>query len=380
MKIQLLSFTSGTGWSVNPFPALDSSRTLILVFSAPEFIDSPAPIAELKKAYPTSHILGCSTAGEIFGTALQDKSLSVAVIQFEKTSLAVGSAVVKDSKDSFQAGKLIAEGLQKPDLQGVFILSDGSNVNGSELVRGFNAVLPETVRITGGLAGDGDRFKRTWVIHDGVPQTGIVAAVGFYGDKVSIGYGSHGGWDNFGLERMVTRSEGNVLYELDGKPALQIYKNYLGDLVAGLPSTALLFPLALRANADDSKSIVRTVLAVDEAAQSMTFAGDIPQGYRAQLMKANFERLIEGASKAASMAKIDANAADETLCIAVSCVGRRLVLGTRIEDELEATVNALPGKSHQIGFYSYGEISPSGGYCDLHNQTMTITTIREAVV
>ncbi|HVO70975.1 MAG TPA: FIST N-terminal domain-containing protein [Aggregatilineaceae bacterium] len=380
MNLQTLCYTSRSGWSIDPFPALDSNQTLVLVFSAPEFIDFPEPIAALRKAYPTSHILGCSTAGEIFGTSLQDKSLSVAVVKFERTSLAVGSAVVHDSKDSFSAGRLIAERLKQPDLHGVFILSDGSQVNGSELVRGFNTVLPDTVCITGGLAGDGDRFKRTWVIHDGTPQSGIVAAVGFYGDRIEIGHGSQGGWDIFGLERTVTRSEGNVLYELDGKAALQLYKNYLGDLATGLPSTALLFPLALRASATDDKPIVRTVLAVDEASQSMTFAGDIPQGYRAQLMKANFERLIDGASQAAMMAQSAAAANSDTLCIAVSCVGRRLILGSRIEDELEATVKALPGKPHQVGFYSYGEISPSGGYCNLHNQTMTVTTIREAAV
>jgi hypothetical protein len=125
---------------------------------------------------------------------------------------------------------------------------------------------------------------------------------------------------------------------------------------------------------------VRTVLAVDEQRQSMTFAGDIPQGSRAQLMRANFDRLIQGASDAATLAGAARDVRDgETLAIAISCVGRRLVLGERTEEEVEATLDVLPPGSRQIGFYSYGEISPyAKGPCDLHNQTMTLTTIAEA--
>jgi hypothetical protein len=261
-------------------------------------------------------------------------------------------------------------------------------VNGSELVRGLNANLESSVVVTGGLAGDGDRFKDTWVLDRDGGQPQRVCAVGFYGDRIRVGHGSKGGWDIFGPERLVTRSNGNVLYELDGKPALALYKRYLGDRAAGLPATALLFPLALRASTSDPKTLVRTVLAVDEAAQSMTFAGDVPEGHRAQLMRANFDRLIGGASEAAlhtrhathalpaSNASPASNGA--TLAIAISCVGRRLILGERTEEELEAALHDLPHGTRQVGFYSYGEISPyASGYCDLHNQTMTLTTIQE---
>src|SRR5689334_3837727 len=164
MKVHSLSYTAKSGWSVKPLPALDSERTLVLVFGAPEFMDSPAPIAEVVKAYPHTHLVGCSTSGEIAGTEVHDKSLSVAVIQFDSTRLATGSAPVSKPEDSFSAGKAIAEQLKQPDLKAVFIVSEGSHVNGSELVRGFNSVLPKTVVITGGLAGDGDRFQRTWVV------------------------------------------------------------------------------------------------------------------------------------------------------------------------------------------------------------------------
>ncbi|HKZ28446.1 MAG TPA: FIST C-terminal domain-containing protein, partial [Acidimicrobiia bacterium] len=263
------------------------------------------------------------------------------------------------------------------DLAGVLVLSDGLHVNGSELVRGISGRFGSNVPVTGGLAADGDRFEHTWVIVDGFPVERQVVAVGFYGESVRFHHGSRAGWDIFGPERLITRSEGNVLFELDGRPALQLYKQYLGDLADGLPATGLLFPLAVRQDPDD-RFLVRTILAVDEAEQSLTFAGDVPVGMRAQLMQANVDRLIGGAEQAAKEARNDA--AGPVLSVAISCVGRRLVMGDRTEEEVEATVEWLPAGSHQVGFYAYGEISPySDGTCDLHNQTMTLTTISEMV-
>ena len=371
---------SGDGPIAAALPPVDSDQTLVLAFGPTKLMDGAESLAELARAYPRSHVIGCSTSGEIFGTKVVDDSLVVAVARFRGTRLATTGAAVSRASDSFEAGRRLATELVAPDLRGALVLSDGLLVNGTELVRGINAVLPPSVIVTGGLAGDGDRFQRTWVLSDRAARSGWVSAVAFYGDRIRIGHGSKGGWDMFGPDRVVTRSEGNVLYELDGRPALQLYKEYLGDRAAGLPATALLFPLALREASGADKNLVRTVLAVDEARQSMTFAGDIPQGIRAQLMRANFDRLIQGASDAAALAGGAPGATSgETLALAISCVGRRLVLGERTEEEVEATLDVLPSGSRQIGFYSYGEISPyATGACDLHNQTMTLTTIAEA--
>ncbi|TME28735.1 MAG: hypothetical protein E6I75_23300 [Chloroflexi bacterium] len=374
MKLATFSFATASGWSVDQLPALDSDNTLVVIFGAPELNGIEQPLRELVTAFPRSSVIGCSTAGEIFGTTLADSSLSVAVAEFEHgTRVATASASVSSQAESFAAGESIARQLNDPSLRGVLLFSDGLHVNGTELVRGLNSVLPSDVVVTGGLAGDGSRFKRTWVMHAGAPRSNVVCAAGLYGEHVTIGHGSKGGWDNFGPERLVTRSEGNVLVELDGRPALELYKEYLGELAGGLPATGLLFPLA-------EKSLVRTILAVDEAQQTMTFAGDVPEGALARLMRANFDRLIDGASEAGSMASLPhSDNAEDTLAIAISCVGRRLVLGERAEEEIEATLDVLPERTRQIGFYSYGEISPyAHGACDLHNQTMTLTTIREA--
>jgi hypothetical protein len=379
MDLRTFEFRPGNGWSVESFPALDSENTLALVFGGAGMIDDPDPIAELCRAYPAAKMLGCSTAGEIFGTQVQDGSLVVAVARFEATRLQSASMPVASSEQSRAAAMKLAESLQAPDLKGVFVLSDGLNVNGSQLVAGFNEVLQGTAVVTGGLAGDGDRFQRTWVLSGATPLSNQVVAVGFYGDHVRIGHGSRGGWDIFGPERRVTASEGNVLSELDGQSALDLYKEYLGELAAGLPATALRFPLALRAAAGDKKRLVRTILGVNEDEGSLTFAGDIPEGFLAQLMRTNLDRLVDGAEAAAAMTQNRGSDGEKTLAIAISCVGRRMVLGERAEEEVEATLDELPQSTQQIGFYSYGEISPfASGTCDLHNQTMTLTTIHEA--
>jgi hypothetical protein len=378
MQLETLYFSNGR-WSMPTFPDLDSERTVVLAFGGAEFFEDAAPILALARAYPRSQLMGCSTSGEIFGTKISDHSVAAAVFRLQRGTVAGSQAEVRSAEDSFAAGSKIATDLAGSDLRAVLLLSDGLKVNGSELVRGVNSVLPSSVSVTGGLAGDGSRFERTWVLRDGTPTVGLVSAVGLYGESLRIGHASRGGWDIFGPERIVTRSRGNVLYELDGKPALQLYKEYLGERASGLPATALLFPLSLRATRADPKSLVRTVLAVDESTQSMTFAGDIPQGFLAQLMKANFDRLIQGASDAASMLKTEPVAGSRILSIAISCVGRRLVLGERSEEEIEAVLDVLPSNTRQIGFYSYGEISPyATGACDLHNQTMTLTTLSEA--
>jgi hypothetical protein len=125
--------------------------------------------------------------------------------------------------------------------------------------------------------------------------------------------------------------------------------------------------------------VVRTILAVSEADQSMTFAGDVPEGSYAQLMKANFDRLIDGAVGAARASQRSLTGTSPDLAILISCVGRKLVLKQRIEEEVEGVRDVVGEHTVLTGFYSYGEISPfaAGASCELHNQTMTITTFRE---
>lgn len=355
---------------------LDSTNTLLLAFAAPGFKTRSEIWSGLREAFPQSKLLGCSTAGEIQGSQVFDESVTLSVTQFEKTIIRKASARAGSFEASALAGHQLAEQFELNGLKAILVLSDGQFVNGSELLRGMYEVLPTSVKISGGLAADGIHFGPTWVLTENGPENGRVSAVGFYGDDIDVSSGSQGGWDRFGIERTITRSEGSVLYELDGKPALQLYKDYLGDRAKQLPASALLFPLEMQR---DTGVVMRTILNVDEANQSMTFAGDVPTGSIVRLTRANFDRIVSCAATAAEDAAAQTIAGEDSLLVTVSCVGRRLVLKDRTEEELEATLSAMPQGVRQIGFYSYGEIAPirGGAASDLHNQTMTVTLFHE---
>jgi hypothetical protein len=355
--------------------ALKGACRLQIIFG-PSHLKNDSLFTQSVEAFPaTDIVVGCSTAGEIHDGAVDDETITLATVEFESTRLKKTYFALKSPEDSFDAGYAMAQALKDPELKGILVFSDGLQVNGSQLIAGFNFVFEGRVTVTGGLAGDGSRFESTWVLNERTPKAGVVVAVGFYGDKIRFQHGSQGGWGIFGPERLITKSKGNVLFEIDGQPALALYKNYLGDKAKDLPASGLLFPMQIWKSGEANSQVVRTILAVDEKAGSLTFAGDMPEGYSAQLMRANLDRLIDGAGHAAT----DVGAVEPGLCVAISCVGRRLLLGDRVEEETEAVLANLPRGCHQIGFYSYGEISPlgPGQPAHLHNQTMTVTYISE---
>jgi hypothetical protein len=375
MKIQQMKFSKEHGWQTLRNDKTDKAFTLVLAFGSPEVLNEQEYKA-IRKNYPHADILMSSTAGEIIDTEVCDNTISLTAICMEKTIVKTAVIDISEASNSFHAGQSLGGALDPAGLKNVLIISDGQKVNGSDLVLGLQESLPPDTIITGGLAGDGPRFQSTLVGLNNVPTEGKIVAVGFYGDALSVTYGSVGGWDVFGPERLITRSEANILFELDNEPALDIYKLYLGDYANELPGSGLLFPLSIRT--PDGHSVVRTILGINEEHKSLTFAGNMPVDTYAQLMKASFDGLIEGASDAAQNSVQNSNEQPD-LAILISCVGRKLVLDQRIEEEVEV-VRAIYGNETAItGFYSYGEISPSlnSVKCDLHNQTMTITTLTE---
>ena len=358
--------------------SLDSENSLVVIFGCSRMTKAIQGFDEIVSTFSNSVIIGCSTSGEIYEDELYENSLSVVVMRFEKTKLKLSVVEIDDTKQSFHIGSKLAYSLFDDELKAIFVLSDGLNINGSKLTNGLSSVLEDRVSVTGGLAGDDANFEKTWVIVDGKPTSNYVTAVGFYGDNINLGHGSKGGWDKFGIDRKVTFSDNNILYELDNQPALEIYKKYLGDKADELPSSALLFPL-IEKEKNKVEPTVRTVLAVNEEKQSITFAGDIPNGCIVTFMKANFDNLIDGAAIAVERISMKNYNDENAINIAISCVGRKLVLGQRTEDEIEVVKDSFGANVSQIGYYSYGEISPlSSGICDLHNQTMTLTLIWES--
>jgi hypothetical protein len=375
MDVQQLCWTEKTGWSDHP---AGMQPGIVMVFGAREHLEGGTALDELRERFPGAPLFGCSTAGEIEGTRVRDGSVVATALTFDRTPLREAHARIDDAGKSRATGEQLAADLAADDLAHVIVVSDGVRVNGSELVEGLLSELPDNVTVTGGLAGDGADFEKTVVVYNGSVRSGMVVALGLYGPHIRIGYASLGGWDPFGPERVITRSKGNVLYELDGQSALGLYKRYLGEHAEQLPASGLLYPLSLRIDGRET-GVVRTILAIDEDEQSLTFAGDVPMGAYARLMKANFDRLIDGAVGAARNCIVPLGACTPEFGLLISCVGRKMILRQRIEEEVEGVQAILGPGAVMGGFYSYGEISPftPNARCELHNQTMTITTLAE---
>lgn len=352
---------------------------VFFIFVSPDFLNTQKITKDLIAKYPNTHFIGCSTAGEIAGRKLLDATMVVNALSFEKGRIKRACISLEDhNMSSHEVGARLSEELNSDDLNHLFLLSAGLEINGEELVASLSTQLPNNVGITGGLAAAGPDFGDTFIITNEGILYKCAVALGFYGDGVKISHGSNGGWDSFGVERLVTKSQGKVLYEIDGQPALDLYKSYLGDKANDLPSSGLLFPLSVR-NTYNQNPVVRTILGIDEEAKSLIFTAHIPENSYVRLMKANVDRLIDGAKQSAKQTINETEVVSAEFALLISCFGRRLVLKQLSEEELDAVNEVLGENVISSGFYSYGELAPFKRFapCSLHNQTMTITTFSE---
>ncbi len=351
---------------------------LLLVFAAVDYFQLPDFAQHLTQAFPSACCMGCSTAGEIAEGEVQEQTCVLTAVQVEQMGLHPVAIRIDEMDDSFIAGQHLGKSLQGIPLKGVLVFGPGVAVNGSALIRGLVDQLGENIPISGGLAGDHGAFQATWTLANGEVHQRAVVALGLSGEKTLLQHGSMGGWEAFGPARKVTRCEGNVLYELDGEPALSVYKRYLGEYAKDLPASGLLFPFAMFNAERSSYNLIRTILGVSEADGSLILAGEIdPTGYL-KLMHASTDKLVDGAEQAAESC-IPSTENSGGLAILVSCIGRKLVMGARVDEEVEAVAEVFGQSTCLTGFYSNGEISPvdSQGRACLHNQTMTITWLNE---
>mgnify|MGYP003586419971 FL=1 len=379
--MKLLNLVYEKDWSIKEGELLKdeySCANIVFLFGDTDAIKDEKRFFELAELFPNAKIVGCSSSGNILNSQVTKFPIVATAISFDKAFVEISSITFKEGDDIEQISQNLINNLPKENLKHIFLMSDGLLINGSQLVRGINKIN-KFVPVTGGMAGDGARFCETYVIANNVPAQRTIVAVGFYGDSLTIQSGCFAGWSEFGTQRTITKSTGNILYEIDGQPALDLYKKYLGVYASDLPNSGLRFPLNIKENEDSSQEVIRTLLGINEEEKSITFAGDVPVGYKARLMKPDIDELIDGAGKAAEVInKIN----DKTAFgLIVSCVGRKIVMNQLIDDEVEIIQNTLGENVLLSGFYSYGEFAPSQDNllnCELHNQTMTLTTIYES--
>jgi len=351
---------------------------LVLVYGNRYLLENPLVFNKMREL-TDANIICNSTSGHIINDEVLDEGAIATAIKFSKTKIKSVISNIENFKNELELGAAIYQKLEDKELCYIYVISDGQKVNGSNLVEGLKANLKDNVLITGGLAGDGDRFEKTLVGLNTTPKEGNVVAVGFYGNRLKVGYGSNGGWSSFGPDRVITKSDQNVLYELDGQSALSLYKAYLGEYAKDLPASALYFPLQVNLNSNES--VVRTILSINEEEKSMTFAGNMPQGRPARLMKSHLNMLIDGAEVAVDNSLKKFETEKPSLAIVVSCVGRKIIMKHNVDGEIEALRYQLGKNCTVAGYYAYGEIAPKTDNfktsCELHNQTITLTTLSE---
>ncbi|MBL4710845.1 MAG: FIST C-terminal domain-containing protein, partial [Flavobacteriales bacterium] len=352
---------------------------LVLIFGEKDRLLESDYFEAMKELFSDANIVSASTSGEIIGRQLLEDSITATVVEFEKTEIFFKEFSVSDYEDSKAMGVAVGNYFQFPKLKGLFLISDGLLVNGSYLLEGIYEEMSENVHISGGMAGDQQSFESTLVGLNKIPESGKLVTFGLVGDSILIGNGAKGGWDAFGPKRLITKSKDNVLYELDGEPALDLYIKYLGSHADNLPESALFFPLLLNGREGDDKDLVRTILGVDRDERSLVFAGNVPEGDNVRLMKGNMNKIINASAIAGEISLKKMKGETPELALLVSCVGRKLILGQMTEEEIEEAVNSIGEHTYYCGFYSYGEFSPNekSVRCQLQNETMCITTFKE---
>ena len=374
MRVATLCYLERTGWVFAGETVEDPQ--LVIWFGAYAQARKPGVYEGLRERFPSALIAGCSTNGEIFGGDAMDDACVAAAVRFDGTRVKAAYAVLEPGADARAGGRKLAAELQGEALKGVYVLADAFSFNGADLVDGLIESLPEGVVVSGGMAGDDATLgSATLAGLDEAPRQGGALAIGFYGSRVRINHGVAGGWDALGPSRNVTRSEGHVVYELDGQPALEVYERLVGD--AGT-TARLRHPFAFKPDADSAQDVIREVVGIDRENHGVIFIDTVPQGCWGQILRGTDEHLVDGAALAARRAGMD-KADDETLSLVVSCIGRKWVMGQRIGDETEAVQDESP-TTPTIGFYSYGEIAPHErtGLCTLHHASVSVTLLSEA--
>jgi len=377
MRTAQCQWSSGTGWKPKPPGVLDSSAQLVLVFGDAAAAAAADGLESLGKLYPNAQLFGCSSAGEIQGMALSDGTLAATAIAFDHSRVVARGVTVSGAGGGFEGGVQAVSSLPQEGLRHVLILSPGNYLNGGDLVRGINSALPAGVTASGGFAGAGGQVHGSSVWCGGQPEGSTIAALGFYGARLKVGMGTGGGWRPFGPDRRITKSCNETIYEFDRRPALELYKQYLGEYAQGLPFSALRFPMGLRTCESDPWQ-VRVIVGIDESNGGLAFDCNIAEGAHARFLVGNAEHLVAGATEAAQLSQQELGVPSQ-LSIVVSCFGRRIVLGQQTEEELVAVRDILGSGAVLTGFYSYGEICgmAAGRQTGLYNQTLTLTSFAE---
>lgn len=384
------SFSVGTNAAHDALKELGTEKAdLFIVFASSKY-DQEKMLAGVNSVTKGALVVGCSTAGEITTEGpVKKNSVSVMAIVSDtiKFYAGIGDNIAKNARE---AGKKAADEVKKQTSEnlGAFVMFPDVLVgNGSDIVRGVLDSLGAHFPVVGGAAGDDFAFVKTFQYLNDKVYSGSVVGLGFVGN-FKIGIGVKHGWIPIGVPMKVTRSEGSVLHELDGKPAIAIYDDYFGESAKSLRTEtlaklAITYPLGMKSEGTE-EMLIRDPITVD-ANGSITCAAEIPQGSEIQLMIGSREEAVKVAKVAAEKAIEQLDGAIPKAVIIFNCIARNKLFGERKGEEISAIQEAVGKNVPLIGFYTYGEQAPLGGEvrdikkCNpaFHNETVVIAVLAE---
>jgi len=378
MILELCSYSRSDGWS-GKFPtALDSPQTLLLLFADAALLEKGQLQEEIGKAFPQAVLIGCSTISPIANGQIVYHGAVLAICQFEKSTLKTAMQSLQTPAESRQAGETVGKALYRPDLRQVLLFGDDQVLNANEFMNGLNSAAPQPVQISGGMASHPDFADGTRLLVLGRQvKSQAVGAVGIYGEMLHAAQVEDVGLMTHSKFYTITQAENRVIYEVDKRPALEIYREFLGVLAPHLEFMHV-FPVGFYAQPLAPLKVVRSVLGVDEKQKALIFASDLPAEKTIRFMVGLPTQFVDSAKRVASQVSEQMGQKQRLLALTVSCASREFALGDDVDKEPAAVYNHLPPNTTQIGFYAYGEIAWGGtGTCELHNHTINVTLLGE---
>lgn len=319
-------------------------------------------------------LIGCSSYAEI--NRLTALTHSVSLLGSRRSTLRAKTvALPSDNHTAFEMGQLAGRELAPfhPDL--LILVPDVLTINATQALRGVQSILGRHFPIIGGAAADNGDFARTFLLHNGTLQGSGLVGLALKG-PLRLETAARSGYIPLSTPRTVTAMENeNILLELDGRPALDVYREFLGPRADEMPHVSVEFPIGtIPPGMKEAPALTRAVFKIDEQRRALILGGDIPTGEQLRILGASRKDVLAGAREAAEQAHQALPDADFALFF--SCMSRKLALGPHYEEECKSALSLLPPEMPKLGFYTFGELSPRHGISEHHESTFTVALIK----
>lgn len=344
----------------------NSSSLLIQIFSAindKTFISTL--LSELTLFLPDAVIIGTTTDGEIMDGKVSSDKVVLSFSQFKHTTLK--AAAIEHTANGYNSGQYLAKELLTDDTKLLIAFADGLHTNGEEFLHGITSI-DDKVIVSGGHAGDNSRFIETLVFTKEHIFTKGAVAVTLNSKHLHIHTDYSFNWHPIGNELTITKAEGNRIYTIDDKSAVDTYTYYLGENISkGLPGIGIEFPLIVNRN---GRNVSRAAIGKEDDG-SVIVGGTLYTGEKVRIGYGNGKEILK---KSQNILKTTSRQPSEGIFI-YSCATRKYFMGSKIESEIMPLQQIAPVS----GFFTYGEFFTSTQK-ELLNQTMTLVSLSESDV